>query len=664
MLQPASRLARLSRFTMRRATANAPSAAQSAFLNNVVSRSHSNCSGNGSGSGHAHVKVHSSRLPDSGPGLADFIRESRTGSGEDGGHVAGSAALHEESEMNFPTPGAIRSLEELEDEQLQHENNNAQRKFFIETYGCQMNSADSEIVRAILLDHQYTPAQSQEDADIILLNTCAVRDNAEAKIWNRLEQIRQVKAKLLRTQSKKAPKQLPTVGVLGCMAERLKTQLLESDKMVDLVVGPDAYRDIPNLLRVVRGGSSAVNVQLSLDETYADIAPVRSDPESPSAFVSIMRGCNNMCSYCIVPFTRGRERSRVMNSIVDEVRALRDQGVKEVVLLGQNVNSFHDKKSEGASENGRGYVAAEGFANMFRARDTLGFRFVDLLDEVSRVDSEIRIRFTSPHPKDFPDEVFDLMNERFNICNSIHMPAQSGSSSMLSRMRRGYTREAYIALVDNMRARIPGVAISSDFIAGFCGETEAEHEDTLSLMRRVCYDQAFMFAYSVRARTHAAHRMEDDVATDVKLRRLQQVIDTYSDVVTRKNRVEDSDRLHLVLVQGASRRSSDEKPMLTGLTDTHKRCVFADYMLPGSLRDFQHQAGSQQLASSFLPLPPLAAEGVRATKGDYVLVRVHEAGRHTLHATPIARTTLQEVAQLVPREELGARVHSLEALGL
>ncbi|GAB9468451.1 Cdk5 regulatory subunit-associated protein 1 [Globisporangium polare] len=666
MLQPASRLARLSRFAVRRAAANAPpSATQSALLNSsaMASRAHSNCSGNGNGngSGHAHVRVHSSRLPDSGPGLSDFIRESR--SGEDGDHVAGSAALHEESEMNFPATGAIRSLEELEDEQLQHESeNNAQRKFFIETYGCQMNSADSEIVRAILLEHRYTPALSQEDADIILLNTCAVRDNAEAKIWNRLEQIRQVKAKLLRTQSKKAPKQLPTVGVLGCMAERLKTQLLESDKMVDLVVGPDAYRDIPNLLRVVRGGSSAVNVQLSLDETYADIAPVRSDPESPSAFVSIMRGCNNMCSYCIVPFTRGRERSRVMNSIVGEVRTLRDQGVKEVVLLGQNVNSFHDKKSEGASENGRGYVAAEGFANMFRARDTLGFRFVDLLDEVSRVDPEIRIRFTSPHPKDFPDEVFELMNERFNICSSIHMPAQSGSSSMLARMRRGYTREAYIALVDNMRARIPGVAISSDFIAGFCGETEQEHEDTLSLMRHVCYDQAFMFAYSVRARTHAAHRMEDDVPSDVKLRRLQQVIGTYSDVITRKNKVEDSDRLHLVLVQGASRRSSDEKPMLTGLTDTHKRCVFADHMLPGTLRDFQHQAGS--LASQFLPLPPLAAEGVRATKGDYVLVRVHEAGRHTLHATPIARTTLQEAAQLVPREELGARVHSLEALGL
>lgn len=620
----------------------------------AVTRAHSNCS---NGGGHAHVKVtksdgssSTSRLPSTGPGLADFIRESRGDEHADGA----AAALREESEMNFPT--AVRSLEELEEQAVP-------RSFYIETYGCQMNSADSEIVRAILLEHRYVPASAPEDADIVLLNTCAVRENAESKIWNRLEQFRQVKAKLLRASSKRAPKQLPTVGVLGCMAERLKTQLLESDKMVDLVVGPDAYRDIPNLLRVVRGGSSAVNVQLSLDETYADIAPVRSDPESPSAFVSIMRGCNNMCSYCIVPFTRGRERSRVMQSIVDEVRALRDEGVKEVVLLGQNVNSFHDKKSEGAGENGRGYVAAEGFTNMFRARDAPGFRFVDLLDAVSRVDPEIRIRFTSPHPKDFPDEVFDLMHERFNICSSIHMPAQSGSSSMLARMRRGYTREAYLALVDNMRARIPGVAISSDFIAGFCGETEDEHEATLSLMRRVGYDQAFMFAYSVRARTHAAHRMEDDVPSDVKLRRLQQVIDTYSDVVTRKNAVEDTDRLHVVLVQGPSRRSSDDKPMLTGLTDTHKRCVFPDYMLPGSLRDFQHLAGPQ-LAPAFLPLPPLAAEGVRAARGDYVLVRVHEAGRHTLHATPVARSTLQEIAALVPRSELGARVHSLEALGL
>lgn len=615
----------------------------------IVRRAHSN------GGRCAAPKIHSSKLPASGPGLADFIRGS---DGDDSGASAAVAAM-EPSAMNFPAHGNVRSLEEMEEEAAA---NATQRSFFIETYGCQMNSADSEIVRAILLENQYTPATDKDDADIILLNTCAVRDNAEAKIWNRLEQIRQVKAKLLKTRKKLDRKQLPTVGVLGCMAERLKTQLLESDKMVDLVVGPDAYRDIPNLLKVVRGGQAAVNVQLSLDETYADIAPVRSDPDSPSAFVSIMRGCNNMCSYCIVPFTRGRERSRVMNSILDEVRALRDDSVKEIVLLGQNVNSFHDKKSEGASEKGRGYVSAAGFTNMFRSRDAPGFRFVDLLHEASEIDPEIRFRFTSPHPKDFPDEVFDLMNERANICKSIHMPAQSGSSSTLHRMRRGYTREAYLSLVDNMRSRIPGVAISSDFIAGFCGETETEHQDTLSLMRQVCYDQAFMFAYSVRARTHAAHRMEDDVPQEIKLRRLQEVIDTFSEVVTAKNRVEDSDRLHVVLVQGASRRSNDADPKLTGLTDTNKRCVFTDTLMPASLREYAHHSSS--LASEFLPLPTFAEGGVRAQKGDYVLVRVHEAGRHTLHATPIARATLKEISELVPRELLGARTHSLEALSL
>ncbi|KAF1782191.1 hypothetical protein JG687_00017949 [Phytophthora cactorum] len=606
-----------------------------------------------SSSGHAQtekVKVHSSRLQSDGPSLGDFLRESQTHD-----HQGRAEAAREPSEMNFPVaPTNVRSLEELEEQQTM-----LHRSFFIETYGCQMNSADSEIVRAILLEGGYTPARTADAADVVLLNTCAVRDNAEAKIWNRLESLRQVKAKLLRLQHK----EVQTVGVLGCMAERLKKKLLESDKMVDLVVGPDAYRDIPNLLRVVLGsGEAAVNVQLSLDETYADIAPVRADPHSPSAFVSIMRGCNNMCSYCIVPFTRGRERSRVMNSIVDEVRALSDQGVKEVVLLGQNVNSYHDKKSEGAAEKGRGYVSSAGFSNMFRSRDAPGFRFADLLDDVSRVDPEMRLRFTSPHPKDFPNEVLDLVNERPNICKQIHMPAQSGSTTMLERMRRGYSREAYLALVANMRARIPGVAISSDFIAGFCGETEEEHADTISLMRQVCYDQSFMFAYSVRARTHAAHRMEDDVSQEDKLRRLREVINTFSEVVTRKNHVEDSDRLHIVLVQGPSRRSTEEDPKLTGLTDTSKRCVFPNQEMPASLLAFTKQAGD--LASEFLPLPSVTSESVHAAPGDYVLVRVREAGRHTLHATPVARTTLQEVAELVPAELLGARPHSLDALEL
>nr|CCA18278.1 CDK5 regulatory subunitassociated protein 1 putativ [Albugo laibachii Nc14]CCA18448.1 CDK5 regulatory subunitassociated protein 1 putativ [Albugo laibachii Nc14] len=570
--------------------------------------------------------------------------------------------INETSAMNFPS-----NLADMDGNEEQTQTKN----FYIETYGCQMNTADSEIVHAILVKNGYQLAKNPEDADVILLNTCAIRENAESKIWNRLEQWRQIKVKLLRHKSTR--NHLPTVGVLGCMAERLKTKLLECDKMVDLVVGPDAYRDLPNLLQVVRGGQSAVNVQLSLDETYAGIVPVRSDPSNPSAFVSIMRGCNNMCSYCIVPFTRGRERSCELESIISEVKSLRDQGVKEIMLLGQNVNSYHDKQSQQAQEKGRAYVSANGFKNMFKARNATGFRFVDVLDHVSQVDSEMRIRFTSPHPKDFPDDVLDLIQERHNICNSVHMPAQSGSTTVLERMRRGYSREAYLALAENMRTRIPGVSISSDFITGFCGETEEEHQDTLTLIQRVCFDQAFMFTYSLRAKTHAAHRMEDNVPQEVKLRRLKEIIDEFSSIVTRKNLAENSDRLHVVLVQGASRRSTDENPKLTGLTDTNKRCVFPDVMMPTSLQRYRElksmhcagHSGSQDLnhPDGLSPIDmPLGVNGVRAAQGDYVLVRIHEAGRATLHATPIARTTLAEVNAVVRSDLLGARPHSFAEL--
>ncbi|KAG9404362.1 CDK5 regulatory subunit associated protein 1 [Aphanomyces cochlioides] len=568
-----------------------------------------------------------------GPGLSDFIRDSQEQK---------VVAPTEESTMNMPS--RVTELDEIQ----------CTKSFHIETYGCQMNSSDSEIVRAILLKHGYTDKPTCDDADIVLLNTCAIRENAEAKIWRRLDVFKQNKIKA-RKQKKGTPTQ--TVGVLGCMAERLKTKLLESDKMVDLVVGPDAYRDLPNLLDVLTQGAqdTAVNVQLSLDETYADIAPVRSDDSNPAAFVSIMRGCNNMCSYCIVPFTRGRERSRDVSSIVDNVKSLRDQGVREIVLLGQNVNSYHDKQTEGAQEHGRTYIPASGFENMFKARDALGYRFVDLLDRVSAVDPEIRIRFTSPHPKDFPDDVLHLVNERANICKSIHMPVQHGHSDVLARMRRGYTREAYLSLVDNMRSIIPGVALSSDFIAGFCDETEEEHMATLSLMRQVCFDHAFMFAYSMRAKTHAAHRMEDNVEEAVKLRRLAEVIDTYNTVVTAKNRVEDQDRLHIVLVQGPSRRSLAN---LTGLTDTNKRCVFPDMAVaPDASMLWNPTLGDFEAVAANAP-------SVSLQKGDYALVRVHEAGRHTLHATPLARTTLEEMRQLVPRELLGARSHDLSKLML
>jgi tRNA A37 methylthiotransferase MiaB len=315
----------------------------------------------------------------------------------------------------------------------------------------------------------------------------------------------------------------PIIGVLGCMAERLKTKLLE-EKAVDFVCGPDAYRDIPRLLdTVLSSGQKEANTRLSLDETYADIEPVRAT-NSASAFVSIMRGCNNMCAFCIVPFTRGRERSRQHASILQEVAQLADQGVREVVLLGQNVNGYHDislqstvgiesslvhTSDQNNSNNNLKYQASPGFKNLFhsRVKDIAGVRFADLLRDVAAVNPEIRVRFTSPHPKDFPPDVLDAIASTHNICKSIHLPVQSGSSSVLERMRRGYSREAFLALTEDMRRLMPQVALSTDVIAGFCGETEAEHADTVSLMRQVAFDQAFMFAYSLRDKTHAAHTM-------------------------------------------------------------------------------------------------------------------------------------------------------------
>lgn len=313
-----------------------------------------------------------------------------------------------------------------------------------------MNFADTEIVNSILMEKGGTPVGKPEDADVIFINTCSIRDNAEQKVWNRLKFFRSIKKK---------QKDL-TVGVLGCMAERVREQFLEKEKLVDLVVGPDAYRDIPNLLDEVEDGRKAVNVILSLEETYADIAPVRTTGNGILAFVSIMRGCDNMCSFCVVPFTRGRERSREVNSILDEVKVLSDQGYKEITLLGQNVNSYNDN----------------------------GTTFTDLMDKVSAVDPEMRVRFSTSHPKDFPDELLHLINERKNICNYIHIPAQSGNDEVLRRMRRPYSREQYLELISKMREIIPGVSLSTDIIAGFCGETEDQHQDTLSLMETVRFD--------------------------------------------------------------------------------------------------------------------------------------------------------------------------------
>jgi tRNA-2-methylthio-N6-dimethylallyladenosine synthase len=408
-----------------------------------------------------------------------------------------------------------------------------QRNFYIETYGCQMNVNDSEIVNSIMVDAGFQPVDKPEDSDIIFINTCAIRDNAENRVWNRLKEFGALK------RTKDGALQ---VGVLGCMAERIRENIMEKEELVDLVVGPDAYRDLPKLLEEVDDGRKAANLILSQEETYADVKPIRRGDNGVNAFVTIMRGCDNMCAFCVVPFTRGRERSRPMESILDELKRLRDQGYKEVTLLGQNVNSY---------KHG-------------------GVDFTRLMDEASRVDPEMRLRFSSPHPKDFPEDLLHLIAERPNLCNYIHIPAQSGSNDVLKRMRRPYTREQYLDLAQRMKAIIPGVTLSTDIITGFCGETEAEHEDTLLLIDEVRYSLAYMFAYSERGRTFAQRKFEDDMPEKVKKRRLSEIIKLQMSIQEELNN-EEIGRRHLVLVEGTSKRSDEQ---LRGRTDTNKMTVF------------------------------------------------------------------------------------------
>jgi len=407
------------------------------------------------------------------------------------------------------------------------------RNFYIETYGCQMNVSDTEIVNSILMEEGMRPVNQPDNADIIFVNTCSIRENAEEKVWNRLKEFKALK--------RKNDKDM-TVGVLGCMAERIRDQIMEKEELVDLVVGPDAYRDLPKLLSDVDDGRKAVNTILSLEETYADIKPVRTNDNGVSAFVTIMRGCDNMCAFCVVPFTRGRERSRPAESILDELKQLSDQGYKEVTLLGQNVNSYDDGDNS----------------------------FADLMYKASQVDPEMRFRFSSPHPKDFPVELLEIIAEQPNLCNYIHIPAQSGNDNVLERMRRPYTRDEYLQLVEKMRDIIPGVTLSTDIITGFCGETEEEHQDTLSLMAEVKYDLAYMFAYSERGRTLAQRKYEDDVPEEVKKRRLSEIIEQQMDIQEELNKKEIG-RRHLVLVEGTSKRSDEQ---LCGRTDTNKMVIF------------------------------------------------------------------------------------------
>lgn len=410
------------------------------------------------------------------------------------------------------------------------------RKLYIETYGCQMNAGDSEVVLSILQGDGFRYTEDPAGADVILINTCSIRDNAEQRIWGRLRELRQYKKKnkgLL-------------VGVIGCMAERLRGKLIEQEELVNLVAGPDSYRDLPRLLREAEGGAKAVNVLLSSEETYAEISPVRLDKNGVSAYISIMRGCNNMCSYCVVPYTRGAERSRDPQTILREARDLFDGGYREVTLLGQNVNSYR-------WENG-GTVTG----------------FAELLGAVASVDPKLRVRFSTSHPKDLSDEVLHTMARYPNLCRAIHLPAQSGSTRMLELMNRKYTREWYLGRIEAIRRILPGCSISTDLIAGFCTETDDDHRQTLSLMEEVGYASAFMFKYSERPNTKAARHMADDVPDGVKTARLNEIIALQNELSLRSNRL-DVGREFEVLVEGVSKRSDRQ---LFGRTSQNKVVVF------------------------------------------------------------------------------------------
>jgi len=359
-----------------------------------------------------------------------------------------------------------------------------QKKFFLKTYGCQMNLNDSEIVKTLLEDQGMVAVDSEGEAHLILVNTCSIRENAEQKIWTYLNQI-----KVRNREKLRATSQRTYVGLLGCMAERLKAKVVEEQRAVDLIVGPDAYKDLPRLLDLVMGELNtdnrnyAINTQLSIDETYADIFPVRKN--QVSAFITIMRGCSNMCSFCIVPFTRGVERSRSAATIVQEVEQLRDWGVREITLLGQNVNSYLDKSEV---THFTAHQNPEGFGETFKLRNKPGLRFAELLERVAHAAPEVRFRFISPHPKDFPDPVLEAVAAFPNICKSLHMPVQAGNDEVLKRMNRHYTKDAYLRLIDKTRTKIPGVAISTDIIVGFCGETDAQFADTLELVEQVQFE--------------------------------------------------------------------------------------------------------------------------------------------------------------------------------
>lgn len=429
--------------------------------------------------------------------------------------------------------------------ELTNQGGDGKKKLYLESYGCQMNFSDSEVVASILAQDGYETTRNMDEADVILLNTCSIRENAEQRVRNRLTEFK----------IKKENNPELVVGILGCMAERLKKNLLEEEKLVDLVAGPDAYRDLPNLIEEVGTGQKAVNVLLSRDETYADISPVRLDQGGIAAFVTIMRGCDNMCSFCVVPFTRGRERSRDPHTIVQECQDLFTRGYREVTLLGQNVDSYRwNLSSKGEVKN-----PEEETTN-----------FAQLMEMVALVSPELRVRFSTSHPKDMTDDVLEVMAKYENICPYIHLPVQSGNTDVLYRMNRGYSREWYLERIDAIKRIVPDCAISTDVITGFCGETEAEHEETLSLMDIVEYDFAYMFKYSERPKTLAERRFDDDVPEEVKGRRLNEIIDKQLAHSLKSNKKQIG-TIQKVLIEGPSKRSEEH---LCGRTGRNSMVVF------------------------------------------------------------------------------------------
>jgi tRNA-2-methylthio-N6-dimethylallyladenosine synthase len=475
---------------------------------------------------------------------------------------------HENKVIDESMQGEATMLNDSED-------TTGKKKLFIESYGCQMNFSDSEVVASIMKNDGYATTRNVDEADVVLINTCSIRENAETRVRNRL------------TEFKKKKEDNPelVVGILGCMAERLKKNLLEEEKLVDLVAGPDAYRDLPNLIEEVGTGQKAVNVLLSRDETYADISPVRLDQGGISAFVTIMRGCDNMCSFCVVPFTRGRERSRDPHTIVEECRDLFEKGYREVTLLGQNVDSYRWN----ISSKGEIKDASQSTTN-----------FAQLMEMVALVSPDLRVRFSTSHPKDMTDDVLEIMAKYENICPYIHLPVQSGNTDVLYRMNRGYSREWYLERIAAIKRIIPDCAISTDIITGFCGETETEHAETLSLMDSVQYDFAYMFKYSERPKTLAERRFADDVPEEVKGRRLNEIIEKKlaSSLASNKRQI---GTVQKVLIEGKSKRSDEH---LCGRTGRNSMVIF----------------------------PKLDCE-----KGQYVMVRIDECTSATLMGEIISK---------------------------